>query len=93
MEAVLDVFSLCSTGFHFWRVALDLVCRFSIFNLRSDHLLRLRCVFRMDIHDVVLFHYCLWGFCFLFFLLFVLAFGLIMDLLSWPLGLENTKEL
>jgi hypothetical protein len=42
--------------------------------------------FQRDIYDVVLLRYYLWGFCFVFIFLFVLAFGLRMDLLSWLSG-------
>jgi hypothetical protein len=47
--AVLDVFSVNSSGLHFWRIALYLVCksrsRSSLFNLKFDLLLWPRQVF------------------------------------------------
>jgi hypothetical protein len=65
--AMLDVFSIGSTGLHLWRVALNLVCRSisksilrsNLFNLRYDRLLKPRHVFRIDVYNSVLHCCCL----------------------------------
>jgi hypothetical protein len=87
MVAVLDVFFVGSSGLCLCRVALDLFYRsrskYNLFNLRFDRLLWPKSVFRKDVYNAhVLLRYYLYGFCFIFYFLFVLAFGLRIDLLS-----------